>query len=237
VNKFVLFLILAYQSLGLGTQSDDLENHPFPLIAGTAWLYKGVVRSTSVGSNEVTTTLVEWRMEVRRVIQHGNVRAAIVNGFPADLDWSDGRPQPQDSLLMESEGRFYLITNDLAESVRRLEQPSDDLAGLFREDTLILQWPLKANTKFCDAEGMARPDNRYCWFVAETRVGPLPAIKGIRPGKHTEFLLQYQTNPDDTSFTFVPGVGITQYGYHHHGTIADTELKLIEFRPAALDRQ
>jgi hypothetical protein len=38
--------------------------------------------------------------------------------------------------------------------------------------------------------------------------------------------------PDDTEFDFVSGIGITSYEYHHHGTIAETELHLVEFHSA-----
>jgi len=42
-------------------------------------------------------------------------------------------------------------------------------------------------------------------------------------------VLEYWSNPDNAQFAFVPGVGITKYAYHHHGTVADTELQLVEF--------
>jgi hypothetical protein len=29
-----------------------------------------------------------------------------------------------------------------------------------------------------------------------------------------------------------PGIGILSYQYHHHGTVADTSLTLVEFHPA-----
>ena len=31
-----------------------------------------------------------------------------------------------------------------------------------------------------------------------------------------------------------PGIGILSYQYHHHGTVADTSLTLVEFHPAQL---
>ena len=46
------------------------------------------------------------------------------------------------------------------------------------------------------------------------------------------FQLQYLTLPDDTTMELVPGVGLVSYQYHHHGTVADTELQLVEFHPA-----
>src|SRR5437899_1781254 len=81
--------------------------------------------------NRVGEVQVTWRMVIRRFIQRGDVWAAVVNGFPSDLDWSEGKPKPWDSLLIEFKGKFYLVGAErFAEAVHRLEQPSDDLAGL-----------------------------------------------------------------------------------------------------------
>jgi hypothetical protein len=30
----------------------------------------------------------------------------------------------------------------------------------------------------------------------------------------------------------VPGIGLVSYEYHHHGSVADTALQLVEFHPA-----
>jgi hypothetical protein len=229
-------VLAACMFFGSGKKSGP-EQHPFPLTEGTAWVYKGTVRWTAVGTPTVTTTNVEWRTEVRRVIQHVAIRAAIVTGFPADLNWSNGNPKPQDSLLVEADAKFYLIAGELDEAIHRLEDPADDLAGLLRDDNLLLQWPLKLNMKFCDPEGMERADNRYCWFVADAGAATLKGIVGASAGGHTEFVLQYRTNPDDTEFNFVPEIGITKYSYHHHGTVADTELQLVEFHPAGARKQ
>ena len=73
---------------------------------------------------------------------------------------------------------------------------------------------------------MAREDGMYCWLVDSSRVISLDKFKGAPPGRHRVFTLAYRTNPDDQEFEIVPGIGITSYAYHHHGTIADTELKL-----------
>jgi hypothetical protein len=42
-------------------------------------------------------------------------------------------------------------------------------------------------------------------------------------------VLRYITNPDDTEIELAPGTGIISYQYHHHGTVADTSLTLVEF--------
>jgi hypothetical protein len=236
VNNFVWYVLLvACAFLGSGKES-ALEQHPFPLTEGTVWVYKGTVRWTAVGEPTVTTTKVEWRTEVRRVIRHAASRVAVITGFPSDLNWSNGNPKAQDSLLVESDGKFYLIAGELEEAIHRVEDPDDDLGGLLRHDNLLLQWPLEFNMKFCDPEGMARADNRYCWLVAESGSITLKGIAGASAGEHPEFVLQYRTNPDDTEFSFVPDIGITKYSYHH-GTVADTDLKLVEFHPGGARKQ
>ena len=204
---------------------------------GTYWIYRGIVRYTH-HINRVGEVQVTWRMVIRRFIQRGDVWAAVVNGFPSDLDWSEGKAKPWDSLLIEFKGKFYLVGAErFAEAVHRLEQPSDDLAGLLRDDDVFLQWPLQQGDKFCDADGMARPDRMYCWSVESSRLTLLNRTTGVPPGKHTEFVIQYRTNPDHEKFTFVPAIGMTTYEYHHHGTVADTELKLVAFhQPSAEEK-
>jgi hypothetical protein len=60
----------------------------------------------------------------------------------------------------------------------------------------------------------------------------LSGIAGLpheMPQEVDSYSLAYRTLPDDTKIDFVPGVGIVTYEYHHHGTVADTEVKLVEF--------
>ena len=167
-------------------------------------------------------------------MQHGEFFAVVISGFPSDLDWSDGYPQVADSLLIEARSKFYLISGDrLQDAVRRFEQPADNLDGLFKDDDLILQWPLQSGQKFGDSGGLARADNMYCWFVSSVAPASMPAASGITAAKWPEYTLEFRTNPDDTEFSFVPDMGITKYSYHHHGTVADTELQLKEFHHAA----
>jgi hypothetical protein len=58
-------------------------------------------------------------------------------------------------------------------------------------------------------------------------------VTGITPGTRTAYEVEFATNPDDREFEFVDGVGITSYQYHHHGTIAETELHLVGFHAAS----
>lgn len=221
-------------SFGFGRPSGRVPaENPLPMSPGTYWIYRGTVRWTHQNSDQVSDAPITWRTENRRLIQHGDVHGIVITGFPFDSAWSDDQPKASDSLLIESKGKFYWITDArFQQAVSRLEQSSDSLGGLFTDDDLVLEWPLRRGQKYCDADGMARPDQNYCWVVTSSGKTSLAGIAGVESGDRDEFVLEYRTNPDNTRFTFVPGVGITKYEYHHHGTVADTELHLVEFHPS-----
>src|SRR5260370_12092041 len=221
--------LLILSTCTLSSSTAEVSEHPFPMLEGTHWTYQGLVRWTH-DINHVSETKVTWHTEIRRFIQHGEVRDGVVNGFPSDLDWSNGKPQPSDSLLIESGGKFYVVANErFTDALHQLEQPSGDLSNLLRDDDLFLRWPLQHGQKFCDSEGMARPDDWYCWVVESSRLNILQGITGVPSRKRPEFRIAYRTNPDHIRFTFVPEIGLTTYEYRHHGTVADTELRLVEF--------
>lgn len=214
------------------------SEHPFPVSPGTYWVYRGHVRWTQAGGNQVSEAQITWRTEIRRVIIHGETLGLVISGFPFDSAWADDHPTPSDSLLVESKGKFYLVgDNRFQQAVQRLEQLSDSLDGLLSDDDLILEWPLSKGQRFCDASGMTRTDGHYCWVVSSLEKTPLQGVLGAGNRDRDEFVLEYWTNPDNTRFVFVPEVGITKYEYHHHGTAADATLELVEFHPAANDRK
>jgi hypothetical protein len=67
--------------------------------------------------------------------------------------------------------------------------------------------------------------------VAEQHIRTLDDIHGVSPRSAEVSLLRYVTSPDDTGYELAPGIGVLSYEYHHHGTVADTTLKLVEFHP------
>src|SRR5260370_41655083 len=122
--------LLILSTCTLSRSTAEVSEHPFPMLEGTHWNYQGLVRWTH-DINHVSETKVTWRAEVRRFIRHGDIRAAVVNGFPSDLDWSDGRPQPSDSLLIESDGKFYMIANErFTDALHQSQHPSAHLPNL-----------------------------------------------------------------------------------------------------------
>jgi hypothetical protein len=223
----------------LASTKADRSLEAFPLTAGTYWLYRGIVRSSMEGSSVGKVTDVMWKMSVVRTIERDGFLLAVIRGFPADLDWSDGNSQPQPSILIETrDAKFYLNGEWNAQSVLdQIDDPKYSLDELVRDEDWFMQLPLVAGAKCgCDEEARSRTDGRYCWVVSAPQSLTLMNVKGVSNGTRTAYQVEYDTNPDDTEFEFVDGIGIVSYGYHHHGTTADTELRLIEFHPAEAKR-
>jgi hypothetical protein len=205
----------------------------FPLTPGTWWLYRGSIRWTESETNKPAANRASIKMQVERVIRKPEFTIAVISGFPGDLDWSNGQVDPKPSLLIETRNHEIFL-DDLPPDFdyAKLEKDSAGLDKFLSQDNLMFRWPLKKGMKFGDPESLQRPDDRYCWFVATQQRKILKEIKGIPPKSAEVFLLQFVTNPDDVQMELSPGIGILSYQYHHHGTVADTSLTLIEFHPA-----
>lgn len=231
-------VILALLLLGTGlfatAKVGEEARRGFPLQQGTEWVYRGLVRSPEEDSTVGKVTGVTWKMSVVRTVERDGVVAAIVSGFPSDLNWSEGQAKPQISLLLRTgDAKFYLHSEWNTQSVLdQLDSPKYPLRELADAVDWILQLPLAEGRKFCDQQAMKREDREYCWVTGPPHPADLRGVKGLAPGTRTAYEITYVTNPDDTEFEFVTGVGITSYQYHHHGTIAETELRLVEFHPA-----
>lgn len=207
----------------------------FPMEEGTTWVYRGIVRWYDMQAQKTVGTTVTSRSEVVRVIRRNNVIAALIKGFPPDFDWSEGKAPRGDWLIVRTgTDELYLFgAEEVEQKLKRLENPNDSLEGMLTVDDLFMKLPPKKGMKFCDAEAKSRSDDRYCWVIASAYELALNGVRGLEPRKRAAFLLQFVTNPDDMELEFVPGIGFVSYRYHHHGTIADTEMSLIEYHPAS----
>jgi hypothetical protein len=214
-------------------QNAATQREFFPLTAGTYWLYKGTVRWDDPEGDKPGSAEVTWKMTVERVIRKKGLATAIVTGFPADLDWSAGAAEPKPWLILEDEKhRVYYENLGPDYDLSKIAGEDQDLEKFLVEDNFFFQWPLHAGARFCDAEGKNRKDNLYCWVVDEAATKKLDLVKGAPASEQPVFRLEYRTVPDDTVMELVPGIGLLSYKYHHHGSVADTELQLVEFHPA-----
>ena len=204
----------------------------FPLTPGTWWLYRGTVTWSDQQTEKEVHANVTLKMTVEKVIQKPEFTIAILSGFPRDLDWATGEAAAMPWLLIETK-RHEVFLNSLPPDFdyAKLEKDSVSLDKLLAEDNLLFRWPLKKGMKFGDAESVRRDDDHYCWVVTTQETKSPTDIKGISSRSAEVFLLQYITNPDDTEMEISPGIGILSYQYHHHGTVAETTLTLVEFHP------
>ena len=216
------------------TAQQAASNEPFlPLTAGTWWLYRGTVTWTDQQTEKDAQADVTLKMTVEKVIQKPEFTIAILSGFPRDLDWATGEVAAMPWLLIETK-RHEVFVNSLPPDFdyAKLDKEAAALDKFLAEDNLLFRWPLKKGMKFGDAESIRRDDAHYCWVVATQETKKLDEIKGLHSRSAEVFELQYITNPDDTKMEISPGIGILSYQYHHHGTVAETSLTLVEFHPA-----
>jgi hypothetical protein len=204
----------------------------FPLVPGTSWDYAGTVTWLDSDSQKQVSEDVSITMKVVKVYQKPELTIAVISGFPSDLDWANGQVEPKPSLLIETKNHeIFLNALPPDFDYSKLDKDAASLDKLHSADNILFRWPLKKGMKFGDPESVRRPDDRYCWFVASEQKRDLKEIKGTPQNLVEVFLLQYVTAPEDTQLELSPGIGILSYEYHHHGTVADTSLKLVEFHP------
>jgi hypothetical protein len=234
MRKFSLMALLSVVAVSLmNAQKPASPREFFPMTPGTYWVYKGTVRWDEPESDKPGSAEVTWKMQVDKVIRKKGVVAAIVTGFPADLDWSAGATEPKPWLILEDEKHKVYYENlgpdfDLS----KIEAGDQALDKFLVADNFFFQWPLSNGAKFCDAEAKNREDNVYCWVVAGATMKKLDTVKGAPGEEVAVYRMEYRSLPDDTAMELVPGLGVLSYAYHHHGSVADTELRLVEFHPA-----
>jgi hypothetical protein len=201
------------------TPTPGASGADIPLRAGTVWVYASQTEKYDPDHPELpieeSTTV---RSEVTRAVTRGELTAALVTNVPGYGD----------ETLIINQGRRYWFVNADAKVRARLDDAADTLADLVGADP-DLSFPFTEGKLSCDDEESANPP-MYCTMVeAAGDDGPdLSKTRGLPPGPHAQFMIVYRTNPDDTETFILPGVGITGYGYHHHGTPNSVDMVLTE---------
>lgn len=206
----------------------------FPLIPGSSWSYQGDVSYTKTGAQPklVSENNVVWKMSVREVCRRGQVLAARLSGCPADVNWQGSQAQPSDYLIIGVGGaKYFFKTDAVAKAWARLKSPDDPLVDLVRADELTFDFPLADGQIIGEPGNITRQDQRYAWVVEAQGPKRFADVKGVDPQAiYQVFWLTYRSLADSTTLEVAPGLGITRYIYHHNGTPADSDLRLVEYR-------
>ena len=208
------------------------EGRPMlPLVPGTAWVYRGRFETTvsKKGSGHLIRRQVTHTMELRAVESSERATVARVKGHPRDLPWSERRPPRGAYLLIQSStGAVYLVEDQDGSALQHWREARE----LPEKEAMVLDRPLRVGRTFGGEElASERPDKWYQWHVEAARCVRIRDVPGVDPRRlRREYRLAYRTGPGHEIVHFVPGLGITRYVYRHHGTPADTDVRLVEFR-------
>jgi hypothetical protein len=208
----------------------------FPLSKGTYWIYQGPTKWMLNNSNKVVEKTLTWKMEVIDTIQKGQYFIAVLKGHPSDLAWyEEGKSRGDYLLIRKGTSKYYLAFDTLMKTILDKAKTNPKLLDDLLDDySAFIDLPLTAGKKYGDPEQVARPDNAYCWFVESVKNVSLNDIKGLSSNPTvTQYQLRFDTLPDQEEMKIVDGIGITEYKYVHHGTVSETDLRLIEFHRGA----
>lgn len=174
-----------------------------PLRAGAVWIYSAEVSWTDVASQKVRDTTFTWRTEVLSVRDSADALIAVVRNWPTALAWWDPSKLQDTSRILCAGDKVYHMDR---ESTRA---PTDD--------DLLFSFPL-ATGKLYGRDPKSRDDSFYAWYVESAR-------------GDSSFTITYRTLPDHQFIVFTRGLGIIEYTYGHHGTVASANAKLVSFSP------
>jgi hypothetical protein len=232
----LVLLVLLAAALGIPQSKSALQQekagattgvlNPFPGGVGSYWIYKGVVRQQGY---KIEEQKVRWRMSVERILRREGATAVVVKGFPDDVDWSSSPPAKESMFVLTDDGGLYRIYSEQGTPDLKFADTRISTADFLKDEDLWFQWPPKVGAQPGGGNCPDRADDMYCWILFEPpEKASLRGIKGAPSGSRTGYTLANRTNPDDTEVDIVSGVGVTGYGYHHHGTVADIDLHLVE---------
>lgn len=208
----------------------------FPMAIGTSWEYRGEVRWEGE-HGKIFSEPLEWKTQVVDFARHHGTSIALLRGAPMDLaGWHPGDDQHY-SLLIHRGRTFYFRSAPEAPEfflkfkhhpIWPFHRPPPKGSPIRPEDAWF-SVPLATGQKTCAPSQAARQDAMYCWTVDTKAPAELGGAQGIPPGNRVEFSLAYRTAPDHEIVGLAPGIGIVEYEYQHHGTVAEAKIKLVKF--------
>jgi hypothetical protein len=173
-------------------------------------------------------------MECLAVRSRNGLLAALVRGWVSQLRWYAPGDHSTFSVLIEYHERLYVV--DAADSASAVASITLALRTDPRElstRSAVIDSGLAAGRLYGgEPDRGDRPDADYAWHVEV----PI-SIADSAPWRRLALVpmgwrIAYRTLPDHEVLDFVPGVGITRYVYSHHGTVADTDVRLVAVRDA-----
>lgn len=209
----------------------------FPLSIGNYWIYEGPIKWTEANTGEILQKTITWKMEIIDIVSQGYLVGVRLKGSPGDLDWYQEDLLPRDYIMIvyPEIGSFYLFADDdySQKIFNDIKSGNSIDYNQFKENDLFLDFSsMDVGKSFgcTDEEVKNRSDHWYCWYVKKQVSINLKNILGNASVKNPkEYQIEFNTVGDTTVMGFTPEIGITSYAYKHHGTVAESNLKLTNY--------
>lgn len=202
----------------------------FPLAKGTTWQYSGNIRWTE--GIKVHSESISWEMKVEKtILRRDGIEIAYIKGHPGDLCWYQKDKAPGNYLIARYRERYYLVTlkdNNWQKVAAKIVKKDGELSLADEKIELFLELPLYEGRRFADLNPK-RSDNEYCWYVEKVTPASWSNLPVTSTRDGTIYQLTFKTNPDQTTYEFLPRVGIVSFNYRHSGTVAEVDLRLVRF--------
>jgi|GEM_PF-1417228 len=229
----VLAAVLLVASTGAAADRGDATVIPF--VKGTAWTYAGTVRWTDP-PNTIRNNDVRWVSDVVDAFDHGDVAAALISGRVWDLPSFSREKRRGGYALVRVATRYYFVWGDAKKTFAVLKKSGAIALTKTRTQEPWFDTPLKKGQVVARAPDMGpRDDTGYGWWVESAAPVRLD-LPGMTSVTRRGYLLSFRTLASEEHMTIVPGIGITSFAYVHRGTIAETHLRLVDFRRGTVHR-
>ena len=223
-RSLVVLLILFAPS----PQSAQAWQATLPLDSGRTWEYRGSARWTEL-DQQVDTATIRWTMQILATREGPDLRGAVVRGWIQELAWYNPGQTPGYGLLLARGHRLYHVSaSDSAGALLTLQRAIEPGAPPPQGWELIVDSTLAVGHLYGQtAERGDRLDTFYAWYVESGEAIRPPVGWSAASPTVMQWRLVYRTAPDHQVLDVVPGLGITHYGYAHHGTVADSDVQLV----------
>jgi hypothetical protein len=199
-----------------------------PLRAGTTWTYQAQVSWSVAGSADTRDTTLTWVTRILTTIRRDSSIVAAVENWPSSLAWWEPSQAPDTTLLVCLNDRVYHLGGSQNDGRSAVSEAASGTLTL-RADNLILAFPLHEGLLYAQ-EPPDRTDTFYGWFVEAAVPMPSPLVRlGASPADSL-YTIANRTVPDHQIVQFAPRLGVTQYTYAHHGTVATATALLVSVR-------
>lgn len=195
---------------------------PLPLHAGSYWIYRGKVKWGE--GNLPREAVIDWKVEVVRVVRVGRFVVAVMKGDFEDLtSYKPGKAR-SGYLIVKDGGKYYRI-DPCGLDLNQLLSDAAELESNLAFDILFLDMPLTDGKCFGQDPSLPRKDSMFCWAVQKA-----PAVR-FQGKQYPGFTLTFRTIPDTTRFSFAAGLGFTHYEYEHPETANEVSVNLEQYHP------